>query len=397
MILREYILWFIFVIMSVSSLYAQQELSSETLLKYSSHFSINNKNMLPESAQELWKNLIADSRVVGIAEKHHSTELSKFTAALLPILKEKEFNTLALELGPNSATILNELAKDSVRLSSSIRYLNRKYGKKQASKTPLVFVNRKSDALFMDRAQNLEFEFWGLDQEYVYSYEMLLDRVDSLAFNDANQELFKEVKKIMHKNLFKPKVRKEPIYCWYQSNQAINEYFERIDEDQNALKIIEDIRFSWEIYCKEASGKYSSQERAEYMKSNFDSYFRQRNPKKVLLKMGNVHLTHDVSPFHVNDLGKHITEKAMEEGFKYINIRFFNPYLNGSYRGNKSSLEMFQSIAQKDQWTVVDLRPIRNLIINKELKTSNPYLYEVMNYDILILAPNDIYDNANNY
>lgn len=375
----------------------QEELSVEKLLQYSHRFTINENNTFSDSTQILWKNLIGDGRIVGIAEKHHSTELSKFTTAFLPVLNKVGFKTFALELGPNSSEILNELVLDSVRLSASIQNLNRKYGAKRASKSPFVFVNRKSNALFMDKAQALGFEFWGLDQEYIYSYEMLLDRINSLASDQTNQELFKEVKGIVNKKLFKSKVKRKPICCWYQSNELINAYFNSVSKDQYVLKIIEDIKISWEIYCKEASGIYASQQRADYMKSNFDSYFTKRQPKKIILKMGNVHLTHDVSPFGVNDLGKHITEKAKAMDWGYINIRFFNPYINGKYKGNKSSLKMFNSIGLKDQWTVVDLRAIRELILNKKLKTSNPYLYEVMNYDILLLAPNDTYDNENNF
>lgn len=398
MIRHFYTFWIVFIATtSVNGLYAQEELSTEKLLEHSYRFSINDANSFSDSTQVLWKKLIGESRIVGIAEKHHSTELSNFTAALLPLLNDIEFNIFALEIGPNSAEILNEYAEDSVRLSSSIQYLNRKYGKKRASKTPLVFVNRKSDALFMDRAQYLNFEFWGLDQEYVYSYEMLLDRIHSLASNETNQKLFKEVKEAIHKNLFKSKIKREPVYCWYQSNKLINEYFKSVNENQDALKVIEDMRHSWAIYCKEASGIYSSQQRADYMKSNFDSYIKQRKNQKILLKMGNVHLTHDVSPFGVNDLGKHITEKAIKEGFEYVNIRFFNPYLNGQYKGDKSALKMLQSIGIKDQWTVVDLRPIRKLVINAEIQTNDLYLYELMNYDILLLAPNDKYDDVNNY
>lgn len=60
--------------------------------------------------------------------------------------------TFALELGSNSAEILNELASGSIALSESIRSLNRKYGKKLASKTPLVFGNRKSDIFHLVRS-----------------------------------------------------------------------------------------------------------------------------------------------------------------------------------------------------------------------------------------------------
>jgi len=374
---------------------AQQDFSPENLLENAHRFKLNENNAFPDSTRALWKDLIGESRMVGIAEKHHFTELNKFTGALLPVLNEIGFEIFALELGPNSAEILNEHASESIPLSESIRNLNRKYGAKSASKTPLVFVNRKSDMYFMDQAQDLGFEFWGLDQEYVYSYEMLLDRMDSIAGNNSDTKLFAEAREAIHKNIFKSKVKGKSIYCWYQSNKVLMDYLNSVNPQ--AQKIADDIRTSWDIYCKEASGIYASQQRADYMKSNFDSYIGKGKDQKVVLKMGNIHLTHDVSPFGVDDLGKHITDKAEAEDWQYLNIRFFNPYLNGKYQGDKSSLEILKSIGVKDQWTVVDLRPIRALIMIKELKANDPYLYELMNYDILLLAPDDNYDNENNY
>jgi hypothetical protein len=396
-IIRKCLLWIVFFTMKMNSLIAQKELSSEDLLAYSHRFTINENLTFDESSKVLWKNIIGDNRIVGIAEKHHSRELGKFTTALLPVLKEIGFKTFALELGPNSAEILNELSSDSIALSESIRLLNRRYGKKPASKTPLVFVNRKSDIHFLNRAQTLGFEFWGLDQEYVYSYEMLFDRMDSFSRENYDQKLFEKAKKVIHKNLFKSKVDGEPVYCFYQSNEILTAYLNRVNKNPQALKIADDIRISWEIYCKEASGIFASQMRADYMKSNFDSYFEKKKPQKILIKMGNIHLTHNESPFGVNDLGKHITMKAEAESFGYINIRFFNPYLNGKYQGDKSSLKMLKSIGLKDQWTVVDLLPIRELILKNEIKTNDPYLYEMMNYDLLLLAPDDKYDKKNNY
>lgn len=393
----KYFLWTVFFTMSMNSLIAQKELSSEELLEYSHRFTINENFTFDDSTKVLWENMIGENRIVGIAEKHHSRELGKFTTALLPVLNEIGFKTFALELGPNSAEILNELVSGSIVLSESIRSLNRKYGKKPASKTPLVFVNRKSDIYFMNRAQTLGFEFWGLDQEYVYSYEMLLDRINSITTGNYNKKLFEEAKETVRKNLFKSKVGGEPVYCWYQSNETLTAYLNSVNKNSQALKIADDIRMSWEIYCNEASGAFASQQRADYMKSNFDSYFGKRKPQKTLIKMGNIHLTHNESPFGVNDLGKHITMKAETESFGYINIRFFNPYLNGKYKGNRSSLKMLKSIGLKNQWTVVDLRPIRKLILNNKLNTNDQYLYEILNYDILLLAPSDRYDNKNNY
>lgn len=383
---------------SYYSLLGQNQLTKELLEQHSYRFTIDEGNMLSDTTKLMWKNWIGENKMVGLAEKHHSTQLSIFTTALLPVLKELNFRNFALEMGPNSAEILNELPRESEKMSDFIKRLNNQYGKKSASKTPMVFVNKKSDALFMNRASELGFMFWGLDQEFAYSFEMLIDRVRSLEPNQDTEELYQKAKLLIHKNIFKKKVNGQAIYCWYQTNTTITAYIESIQKNQEAIKIVKDMQESWDIYCKEVSGVWSSQQRAEVMKSNYDDYFkRMKSGEKVFVKMGNVHLTHNISPFGVDDLGKYLSRQDSIENTGFLNIRFFNPYLNGKYIGNNSSVSMLQSVGDNKKWTVIDLRPIRELLIKKEIQLNEKYTYEIMNYDLLLLSPADIYDNKSNY
>ncbi len=376
-----------------------QDQLTELLEQHIYRFTINETNNFSDSTAFMWQSWIGQNQIVGLAEKHHSTQLSIFTTALLPVLRELNFRNFALEMGPNSAEVLNERSKEPGKMSDHIKQLNRKYGKRwSASKTPLVFVNKKSDALFMDRADELEFMFWGLDQEFSYSYEMLIDRMRSLEPNEATEEQYQEASSLIYKNLYKRKVNGQHIYCWYQTNGAINAYLKSIKENQEAVGIVNALRESWDIYCKEVSGKWSSQQRADLIKSNYREYTRSKKKTgKVFIKMGNLHLTRNTSPYGVNDLGKYLTQRDSIENTGFLNIRFFNPYLNGRYKAKSSSVSTLQSVGDKERWTVVDLRPIREQLIRKEIQLNENYTYEIMSYDLLLLAPADVYDRRNNY
>lgn len=361
---------------------AQQTLTPELMEAYAFRFSINNEHNLTDSAGVKWKTWIGDNQFIGLAEVHNSVQLSIFTTAILSVLKELGFENFALELGPNSANILTEYSRSN-NIGAKIKDLNNQYGKNSNYKTPLIFVNKKADALFMNRASELGYQFWGLDQEFAHSYEMLLDRLFSLYSNPSPKQraLYLESKELLKKKIFKKKIKGQSIYCWYQSNKIINDCLDALKEGPIAEKIVIDIRESWDIYCKSATGVGSNQQRADYMKQNFESYFAEGEARpKVFLKLGGVHLTHYLSPFGVDDIGKFLHEKAKENNTGFLNIRHLIAYRNGKSNIGKSgwkTVSMFLKLGRKDKWTVVDLRPLREQLINGSITTNKEYSYEL--------------------
>ncbi|MEZ5038599.1 MAG: hypothetical protein R2828_01850 [Saprospiraceae bacterium] len=386
-----------------NQLLAQTSLTSDMLERYAFRFTIDDQNNLKDSVvQKQWNSWIGENQFVGIAEVHNSRQLSLFTTALLPLLSEQDFECFALELGPNTAAILNRITSDPKKTTHKIRELNNQYGKKSRLKTPLIFVNKKADALFMERASMLGFTFWGLDQEYAFSYEMLIDEIYALEKKASPEmlDLYNDVKKLMRKKIFRKKAGGQPIYCWYQSNELLNNYFDHFKDNPKAMKIISDIRESWDIYCKSASGQGSNQQRANYMKKNFESYYSSvgEQQPKVLLKLGGVHLTHGISPFGVNDMGEFLHERSLASNAGFLSIRHLIPYRNGRSNIGKSgwkAVEMFLKLGQKDKWTAVDLRPFRKQLQERLITANKAITYELMNYDILLLSPDDQYGKPN--
>lgn len=380
----------------------QKTLDAEMLESHTFRFSLDANNNFNEATQVKWLELIDGHQFIGLAEVHNSRQLSYFTTAFLRTLSKLNFKYFALELGPNSIEILNELCLNSNRIGEEIRIKNRKYGKRNVSKTPLIFVNKKTDVVFLERAVDLDFEFWGLDQEYAYSYEMLFDHIYTNIENPntALQKLYEDSKNLLQKNIYKNRKEGQPIYCWYISEITLNRFLDTAKSiNPNTEKIVEDIRKSWDIYCKSASGLGSNQQRADYMKSNFHSYYsKSEKDAKVFFKLGGAHLTHGISPFGVDDIGKELEEIAHKNNSGFLSIHHLIAYRNGKNNIKKKgwkSLKLFLQLGKKEEWTVIDLRPIREKIKAGLITTSEKSAYEIMNYDLILISQNDQYDKPN--
>ncbi len=382
------------------SLQAQQQLTPELLEANCVRFSLNDQGSLPQDSWAQWQEWISGNQFVGLAEVHNSAQLSYFTKALLPVLREDGFQHFALEIGPHSASILEDISAIPAEVGSNIRAYNRMYGNKR--KTPFVFVDKQEDIAFVEQAALLDFKFWGLDQEFAFSYEMHLDNLQNLISQPSNElkKAYQDAKELVRKNILKRKVNGEPTYCWYLSDPVIAKYFEQLENEPKAQKVIEDLKESWDIYCKSATGQGSNQQRANYMKANFESYYKDTEQKrpKVFLKLGGVHLTHGRSQFRVEDIGKFLTDRVANEEQGFLSIRHLIAYRNGkSNVGKKGWLgtSLFLEIGSKEQWTAVDLRPFRKMLEAGTLQTSEGIAFELRSYDILLISPDDQYPKVN--
>lgn len=388
----------IFIILFVaSSLPAQQPLTSELLEKSAIRFSLNAEGQLEDEPRKQWLDWIGDNQYIGLAEVHNSAQLSRFTKAFLNTLNEKGFENFAMEMGPNVAEKLQQIAQDPSKASDSIRIYSRRYSK---SRKPLfVFAGKIEDSYFVEEASRLGFNFWGLDQEYLFSFEMHIDKIYVDEKNEAAefQQAFQKVKALIRKSIFKSKTNGQSTQCWYLSNEDINTFFAMI-ENEKSLEIIRDIRMSWDIYCKHSQGG-SNQLRANYMKQNFTNYLQTHGADaKVFVKLGNVHLTHGISPFGVDDIGKFLTEKSLKDQNGFLIVRHLIAYRNGNSNIGKSgwkAVNMFLELGRKDQWTVVDLRPFREMLRRGEITTNKKFEYELNSYDLLLLSPDDQYPKPN--
>lgn len=175
----------LFISLLVSSLvFAQKELSSFDVEKFTTHFRIENDTLTGNGANIL-KKRISESQFVLLGEEHFASEISILTNSLLPILADNDFKYFVVEIGPNSAnTLVNEIHKKEQLYDFNTEYF------KLTGEIPIPFFQGKEDEIFLKTALNRKFRIWGgVDQEYLTAQFFLFKKIMELSINK------KEVKK----------------------------------------------------------------------------------------------------------------------------------------------------------------------------------------------------------
>lgn len=369
------------------------------LNKHTIHFSLGPRYELTGQVREVLKKELSRNQFVGLAELHGSEQLSYFTTGLMELLTEEGFKHFAMEMGPYQANVLTHLSLKTDGLSENIRQANQAYGNKLLRITPLIFANHTEDALFLEKARDSNVRLWGLDQEHQSSYEMHFDTLYARVKNKSTEltALYQKSKttarKWNRKEVLKPKFMMSCELMW---NETIDKFLQAVSIDKASKDRVKDIRTSWSIYCDSENGKGSNQKRANYMKANFDSLLNVTSATeaqpKVFLKFGSVHLAKGLSPYGVDDIGKYVNEIADKSQSGFLNIRHLKRYRNGKDLIGKKGWENstnFMKQGLKDQWTLMDLRPLRALLADGKLNCTKAEAFEIRSYDFILISPND--------
>ncbi|MFT6856200.1 MAG: hypothetical protein ACJA0X_002177 [Cyclobacteriaceae bacterium] len=383
----------------VSDLCAQTKLSDKDLLEQTIHFQIEGGFRFDSIARDLFSKEIQQAKIVAIAELHRSSEMSRFTAALIKLASLNDYENIALEMGPISAKYAELIFKKSRRIAHVSKKINTVYGIKSQGRGPLVFVDKVEDQWFLQALKDSDFKLWGLDQEYALSYEMHLDslyamlEVPTPRITQHYQNLKLVIRDGGHQSFSKGK---SEFNCNIIQNNRLLEFFTYFDGNEAAKKVIDAVKTSWEIYCLDERGKNAKQLRADYMKSNFDSLWSriigQDQRGKLLLKMGSAHLSRVKSPMGIEDLGKHITEEVIGLPEDFLVIKHLSRFTNGNdllAENNLEPLARFLALGQQDQWTLISLRPLRAMLKAGTIVAEEAIAFEINNYDYILIPPDD--------
>ena len=383
--------------LSVTFCNAQKKLTLDQIKDYTNHFTISKDFSFSESILPFIEKDIGNNQFIGIAEVHQSQQLSYFTTAFLRILKQKGYNNFALEIGEYSTLILEGLSKNPSQTSENLKRYNKKYGKNKFPFIPFIFFDKKADALFIEEASKLDYNLWGIDREYEFSYLMHIDRLYKKSNKSSEiTKAYEEARETMKKVAFKDKVLGSSKYCWLLDELTIKDFFSQISSDSELNKYANEIKNSWKIYCRFVQGKSGSAARAKYMRTKFDSLYSVAAEKeklpKVLVKLGGVHLTHGKSIYKRYDVGNHLYDKAKANGTGFLAIRHVWRYKDGKDQINKKGWDktrFLMQIGKKDQWTLIDLRPIKKMVEENKLEVDEGTAWELKSYDWFLISPND--------
>lgn len=392
-------------------------LTEMNLAKSTYYFEIRDDKLVGAGAAFLTEEFKTNQFVL-LGEYHNSFQISKFTRAIIPILDTAGFRNFGLEIGPVSAEILKEFSQDPGKIKERLHAFNTRYliPTKQRSYTAIPFFSNAEDADFLKEAAARKWNLIGLDQEFIYSYLPLLDRMYNnlnaaaktklnAAYNKAT-ELVKTAYKIDEEE---DKQLEETI----ASSQDFESFLKSASEKNYAnQKIAGALRKTTDIYLKGAKRKYLEQnsERVTYMKQNLSENITKLKfnlkQDKMFLKMGAVHTGKGFSPLSLFEIGNTLNELASYNGNKSLHININSRfYIDGGKEiddladttGFGYRFKALFQMAKKDKWTVIDLRPLRYNVFYARAYKLDEIIWDIFKgHDLYIIPPMDI-DPTPNY
>ncbi len=375
-----------------SHLLVSQDLSSE-IEKNVFYFTIEERNFKGPGADKLLEEF-KQADFINIGELHNRKQIARFTDAILSTVNSFDFGVLSLEVGPISANKLDSLSAVPTKTHSNLKAFNKRY-KQRSNRSVIPFFKSDSDADFLATASKSGYEFWGIDQEGYYADKMLIDELISL-----NQS--KNTSQSMH--VYKELEMIGTDKCKLANSSTLIDFFDTFGKDeQEAQAIIDALKTSWVIFCHYQKQEYDANntKRIQYMRDNFLMNYnnykeRHGNYPKVISKMGNVHIAKEVSPLGYEDIGHLIEEVCTKNNLNSISLRMMNRYfkLGRVIRtdwGKPKDKDWYDLLkyGKADEWTMIDMRPIRKKIDDGVINVSKEQKYEITNYDLMIITPTD--------
>ncbi len=389
----------LFLTLHVLSSHAQEQFGTKHIAPYTHYFTLGD-----DFSGEGWDYLEKEfekAQFVLLGEYHNSRQISLFTNQLLKELSPYGFNQLAAEVGPESAKILKRLSDNPEETQGNLNGLYKKY-KSKPNKYPIPFFKGVEDAAFLETARTLDYDLWGLDQEYYFAAPLLFDELMSTVNGHSDYENILKAKHVATnewQTLKRKDSKKKPLNCGILKSEKINAFLDMFDaNNQEAQNVIAALKKSWQIYCyHESRDRRSNPSRINYMRSNFLEHFKQYKEKngehpKVVTKMGNFHTSRIKSWIGYNDVGHLIEAIAEKYDYHVANLRFIRRYVGSTDKLGKSGYkgsETFMSIGEKTRWGFVDVRPLRAKIESGELIATKQEKHEIFNYDFIVIIPTD--------
>lgn len=385
-------------------------LSEEYISKKTTYFTIN-QGKIEGDGLAVWKELIATSQFLMLGERHNSEATSQLVNALLPILDTTGYKHFAVEVGPHSAKKLATLSTPVEDTQKNLTAFIEKYAGNEEYAVPIPFFGAVSDAAFLQTTRNLGMELWGLDQEYFHATEYFMD--DLLAFEINSSEYKnleaanKEVKAVIKKwsEIDADESVEIDFFKEIQNDSIVQEYLANFRKKADTNQIIKDLEISWDIYSRWRNDSHA--DRISYMRTNFMTHYikaleKEKEPK-VLLKFGGLHAS-KILTNNCYDLGDLITQIAAQNGTQATILNSWHRYYIDSdgnevdylekYPNYYNRLRFFMGLAKKDQWTLIDLKSIRDDIKNGNVTLPTDGDYHrirslIDGYDYQLILPID--------
>ena len=393
--------------------YSQDTLSSKTVASFSYKFNIENGRLNGEGTDSLMTE-IQRSHFVLLGETHDDAKIAQFTNTLLGELSQMDYKYFLTEHGRYGLQFFLEDAAIDSTIVSGISQINT-FEYDRLSEYPFPFLTGVEDAEFLSTAIHEEYQVYGIDQEFFYSFPFLFDKLynkssksDSISgcYRDALNFLLAQYEKDASEKNY-------PISQNLLESQEIKLFFDLISTDSFNREIVNDIRRSWAIYKMNRINRQESFfMRGDLMRNRFMAFYDSITTNdsfntKYIIKLGALHTMRGATPLGIEDIGETVHQTALRNGQKDLNIYFiFRYYIDeeeelgyfDNSEGNSTWLKERKPLmlqGEPDRWTIIDLRKLKNMVESQKLFVYQP-ITDIMNCrDYLIIPPasRDVIEN----
>lgn len=353
------------------------------------HFNITNNHLVGPGADSL-KKYISTSQFFLIGEEHDMVELQKFTACIMPFLKNSGYKYFAVEIGPEAAKTLTSIyhKKESLKAFNTEYIINMVEG-------PFGFFDGKDEEVLLDSALNNGLSLWGIDFENYNASLFILDELynqsdKDKAITDAYQKAYEYVIK-GYAN------KKNNINYSLQNNLLnsilIKSFFNLLPDKEATRKLIYNLTLSWKIY--EAEGMNNWYPRMNNMKKNFIKLYKEAAKKedlpKVVIKLGAVHTARGTSSSGFQEVGNTIYELANYNSTKSFSVISFARYRIDQEGNLTDELEpedeALLKYTTKDSWSLINLKQLFIDGWQGKIKLSPSMQDYIKKYDMMLIPP----------
>lgn len=367
------------------------------------------RGQLSGAGAQVLQSAIAQSHFVLLGEDHGVAQTPEFWAAVCRAAGPERFHAMAVEEGPLVAAELEDWARRPDGLAQLVAF----------AKTFPESINVHNAREEFDMLQQCarvgqsEFRLWGLNQEALGAAGLILSRVlASRVGKDAHHTM----QQLLQKNdeAYRKAVQSGSIFDLFMiaaDDKALAGGAALLlkDGSPEARSLFGSLVESHEINRTSPADYGNARRRERLMKTLFvANYTRAARtaaaPLKVLLKLGAYHAYRGLNPVHGSGIGNHVAEFAEGQGAQSLHIRLMavkgsqpihprvgqpaqlRPFNLEDEPGSRYLQSMFSNLLRSD-WTLFDLRPLRQ-DVNAPGGAIDPHLATlVFGYDILVVVP----------
>ena len=328
----------------------------------------------------------AASSLLLLGEMHGNRETPALTEALLRALQSHGYGVLAVEVGPFSAQLLEELAFAGVdEFASFLAAYPRHFPFFDWEEEVRMAVHAVADGV----------RLVGLDQEFIASARYHLDALVERAPDEDAVTVATELADRaweLYESALEDRAQGETFLSAEspETFARLRAAFAAADDD--TLARIDALAESAQIYQLWSSGANyeSNHRRIEWMKRELRMALAGTD-QKLVLKFGNVHLGRGYSPLNQLDLGNLAAEAGPQRGADSLHVlvsALGRREENGGFREYSTQAPYLELFPRMDTANVFDLRALRPLVHESRFAVVEPTFTELIwRYDLLVMFP----------